>query len=226
MPESKLMHPYPAVVDNGRLHYGGSQLLSDSKTIRDCGCGLIAACDLFLYLTRYHSHCNCSLFSSLKAEQPIRLSDYNSCLSAIRSIFPLIPHFGINGFLLSAGINRFFHRYQFPYRAQWAIRNDLLWPRVEEMLRNDIPVIISVGPNLPLFWNKHTACLYRSSPSGEKVAAASVTAHYMTITAMDDEWITVASWGRQYYMHRREYEEYVRAHSMSLVSNIVYIHKR
>ena len=45
----------------------------------------------------------------------------------------------------------------------------------------------------------------------------------MTVTAMGDTWLTVSSWGRQYYIHRGEYEEYGKQHSIALVNNLVWM---
>jgi len=92
------------------------------------------------------------------------------------------------------------------------------------MLSEDIPVIISVGPNFPLVWQKHKADLY-AERAGEIRKVSSVKAHFMTVTGMDDQWLSLSSWGRKYYMDRKEYEQYVSKHSGSFASNIVYIRK-
>ena len=47
--------------------------------------------------------------------------------------------------------------------------------------------------------------------------------HYVTVTGLDDEWAQISSWGREYYINRREYDAFVRLHSASLFSNILYI---
>ena len=52
MVEHRLRHSIPAVDSNGLLTYGGSQLLSDSAVIKKCGCGVVAAADLFIYAHR------------------------------------------------------------------------------------------------------------------------------------------------------------------------------
>lgn len=219
-----LRYPLPAVVNGARTSYGGSQRLSHSSTIRSAGCGLVAACDLFRYLNDHHARCHCELFDDLVTGEALDIKNYNRLLDRLKSYFPIIPRLGINGVMLSLGINAFFLRYGYPYVAVWCVSPRNLWERVARMLSEDIPVIISVGPNFPLVWQKHKADLY-AERAGEIRKVSSVKAHFMTVTGMDDQWLSLSSWGRKYYMDRKEYEQYVSKHSGSFASNIVYIRK-
>lgn len=223
--EHKLIHDVITTRKNGNVTYGGSQKLSDNKVIQSSGCGLVAACDLFLYMHRNLEGCCCNLFASLPSSGPVNINEYNGLLKSLRAYFPLIPNYGINGLMLCLGINAFFIRYAFPYKAAWGIRADKLWERIEKMLSQDIPVIISIGPNLSLSRQKYKADLYTEKKDGELIRSAKVCAHYMTLTAIDEEWLTVSSWGRKYYIRRCDYQIYVKHHSSSLFSNIVYITK-
>lgn len=218
-----LQNPLPAVLNNGRISYGGSQRLSHSSTIRSSGCGLIAACDLLRYLHLHHSDCCSELFHGLD-DNCIDVPNYNRLLDNLRSYFPLIPKLGINGLMLTLGINAFFLRNGYPYAAVWGLGLKGMWSRIENMLDADIPVIISVGPNFPLIWQKYKTNLYVER-AGDMRKASSVKAHFMTVTALNDQWMTLSSWGRKYYISRDEYSQYVRRHSGSYASNIVYIKK-
>lgn len=220
--EYKLLHPLPAVFRTGRNSYGGSQQLSHSNTLKGAGCGLVAACDLFRYLNDYHCGCHCEIFDDLHPGEAIDIRNYNRLLDRLRGYFPIIPKLGINGLMLSLGINAFFLRYGYPYIAIWGVSPRNLWPRIEEMLSKDIPVIIGVGPNFPLIWQKHKANLY-ADRAGEIKKVSSVRAHFMTVAAIDEKWLTLSSWGRKYYIAKDEYKEYVSKHSGSFASNIVYI---
>ena len=224
MAEHRLRHSFPAEDNNGLLTYGGSQMLSDSAAIRQCGCGAVAAADLFIYLHRYRRGCNAELFSSLGINRPIPVNSYNDILKKLcRRFFPITPPFGINGVGLVCGINFFFRQNGYDLRAQWGVRYSSLWSCIEEMLDRDIPVIIAVGPNLPKFWQNNQTGLYTRLPDGSYRRIGAVKAHYMSVTAISDDWITVSSWGHRYYISRRDYELYVRAYSSRLVCNIVYI---
>lgn len=208
-----LKHPYVRVLRNGSLSYGGSQMWSEDPTIRICGCGPVAALDTVLYLSGQNEH-------------PISFDDYNRELSRLcRRYFPLIRPFGINGLFLAAGMNRLLRAYGLPYRSFWAVSGVRLWDRMEELLRQDIPVIFSVGPNFPALWEKHRLPFYAKTPDGRYSPTSSARSHYICATAMDEDWLRISSWGHCYYIRRGEFDDYVRRHSTSLVSNILMLRK-
>lgn len=204
---------YVRVVHNGTLSYGGSQMWSPAKGIRVCGCGAVAALDALLYL-------------SGRQERPIPEAEYNRELEQLcRRYFPLVPPFGINGLLLAAGMNLALRRYKLPYRAFWAVSGRKFWARIEELLGQDIPVIFSVGPNFPALWRKNRLTFYRKRFDGSFAPSSSAIAHYVTATGCDDQWLRISSWGSEYYIRRREYDEYVQKDSAALVSNILMLRK-
>lgn len=221
----KLKHDYISVANNSNGSYGGSQTRSDNAVIKRCGCGLVAACDLLLYLHRYHRDCSALIFDDVPMDEDVELEAYNSLLEKLNPLFPIIPPFGISGPLLVIGLNIFFRHNHFPYKAMWAMNETALWRRTEYMLERDFPVIISVGQNLPFIWNKHKLNLYVER-NAQKRKSSSVKAHFMTATAIDEEWLCVSSWGRKYYINRKEYESYVHEHSSTLINNIVYIYRK
>lgn len=224
MAEHRLRHAVCAVDNNGLLTYGGSQLLSDSAVIKKCGCGVVAAADLFIYAHRFRVGCHCDMFDRLGRVLGVPLNEYNSVLRALsRRYFPLTPPFGINGLGLVCGMNLYFMTHSWSLRAQWGVRYRELWQSIESMLDDDIPVIIAVGPNMPRFWQDNRLGLYTRLPDGNYKRIGAVKAHYMTVTAIDDDYLTVSSWGRKYYISRCEYDAYTRAYSNGLLCNIVYI---
>ena len=213
----ELQQPYLSVMQDLRCSYGGNQMLSPNKTMRQCGCGVVAACDLLLYLKRRQGDSTDPL-----CRWPVDLKLYNERLLALQKrYFPLIPHHGINGILLVFGLNRLLRDEGLPFRALWMFSGARLWERVEEQLRRDIPVILSVGPHFPLIWRKDGLSFYVRRRDGSMNRAAAVCGHYVTATGLDDEWVRIASWGVQYYINRREYETFVRQHSSYLFSNII-----
>ncbi len=219
-----LSHELPTVEQDGRLLYGGNQALSVSKTMRECGCGAVGVLNLLLYLSRYHG-VRIERLASLTQADPVPSAEFDRCaLELSHRYLPLIPHHGINGLLLALGVNRIFHRDDLPYRARWGVSAGRFWSSIETMLRQDLPVILSIGPNFPLFWQQNDLQLYQRR-GGSYIPAGKTRAHYVTVSAIDDEWLRVSSWGREYYLSRREYTNYVHAHSMRLVSNILYIEK-
>ncbi len=207
-----LRSPFPRVRRDNQIAYGGNQMWSDRPTIRKVGCGAVAGLDLLRYL------------SGETGREPLPLMDYNRQLSDLcRHYFPLIPGHGINGVTLAIGLNRLFHRHGLPYRAAWAFSGSKLWERVREMLERDVPVILSIGPNFPLVWRKERLPFYSRRANGSFVRTSSAKSHYVTVTGMDDSWVRISSWGREFYINRHEYDAFVKQHSTSLFSNIMYV---
>ena len=222
-----LQHPYIGIALPQGKSCGGGQQFSKNAMIRRCGCGVIAAADVLLYLTRFHSHGAVDYFAGLLADEPIPLPLYDRCIRDLsRRYFPMIPYAGINGVMLMAGMELFFRRHGMPYNARWCFSPDTLWERIEAMLGADIPVIMSVGPNFPLIWGNKRVRFYVQSPAGGYVPASRAKAHYFTVTGLDDEWLRISSWGRCYYMSRREFAEYVKRSSTTITSNILLIERK
>ena len=208
-----LQRDYVRVNCSGRISYGGSQMWSPNKTVRICGCGPVAVLDTLLYLRHQQG-------------EPISQEEYNKELERLsRRYMPLVPPFGANGLLLAAGMNMLLREYKLPYRAFWAVSGRKFWTRMEELLRQDLPVVFSVGPNFPALWQKHRLTFYGKLPDGSYVPQSSAKSHYITATGMDEEWLRISSWGQEYYIKRSEYDEYVRRYSTSIVSNILMLRR-
>ena len=90
------------------------------------------------------------------------------------------------------------------------------------MLSQNIPVILCIGINFP--FPKHSLPLYPGE--GARQQAGSVRAHYVTVTAMDQEWLQISSWGRLYKVRREDLDRYRKRHSCPLYTNIVHIERR
>lgn len=217
-----LKNKFISVRHNGAASYGGSQTFSENGAMRRCGCGAVSSADLILYLARYHDDCRIdSLPPELLADVIDERVYDDFSLRLIKKYMPIIPPFGMNGLTLVLGLELFFLRHGIPLRASWGVRRDRLWERISEMLSADIPVILSIGPNFPRVWEKSKASLYKKGTAGELFPACTVNAHFLTVTGMDDDWLQVSSWGKQFYISRKEYEQYVTAHSNGLLCSIV-----
>ncbi len=222
-----LRHAYISVAVHGAASYGGGQQYSENAMIRRCGCGIVAATDLLLYLSRWHMAEHVSFFDGLPADAPVPFPSYTGLLVKMnRRYQPVIPRAGINGPMLMLGVRRFFHDYKMPFTARWCLAQSRLWDRIEAMLRDDIPVIMSVGPNFPFIWGDKRAAFYRMNGDGAFVRVSGARAHYFTVTGMDGDWLRISSWGRLYYLNRREFEAYVRQYSLGFASNVLLVEKR
>ena len=82
-------------------------------------------------------------------------------------------------------------------------------------------MILSIGQNIP-FWRRKKLCLYRQE-NGVCLPAAEVKAHFVVVTGLENEYLQVSSWGKEYYISWQEYQKYAKKYSSFLVSNICLI---
>ena len=163
----QIKNNYISVRSEQRRSFGGNQMASSSRTMREVGCGVIAALDLLLYLCRFHDNSGCDFFAEAAEDGCIDEREYDELAQKLsKRFFPMIPKLGINGLMLAAGLNRFFRHYSLPYRASWGLGSGQIFSEIEDMLARDIPVILSIGPNFPLFWQKHELSFYSARPDG------------------------------------------------------------
>ena len=215
-----LKHPFFFVNDGARTYYGGSQKLLTRTYTQKMGCGVICAANILLYLGRYAEGCDRGPFAELAREDPIPAAEFGRRCDALqRRYMQVMPHFGLTGLQLTWGLNRYCRRYGLPYRMRWQLGKRDFWQHIREMLEADIPATLAIGPNFPAFWGRHKLRFYLRHPEGYR-PVVSTKAHFVTITGMNGEWLRISSWGREYFINRREYDDYVSAHSAWLVSNI------
>ncbi len=208
---------WPAVLHSGRRLYGGNQDLFERRGIQRSGCGLIAAADTLRYLELNGRAPESSEFWD-SAPDAMTWERYEEVgLKLNRRFVRIFPPFGANGLTLAWGMNRFFRRYHVPLHAKWGVGRGKLWTSVAQMLDLNLPVILSIGPNWPLFWRHRGVGLYLSPKNAGP--ATHVDGHYVTVTGMDECWLRVSSWGRIYYIRRDEFEYYSRKYSCNLFSN-------
>ena len=208
MEQRALKRSYPSMRQGERGSFGGSQNWFADRTMQRCGCGVVACADVLLYL---------------KGQSDLSRDEYLRYAASIRRYFPLIPGHGIDGLRLAWGLNRCLQKAGLPYRARWSASGKRFWERLTEMLGNDLPVILSIGPNFPRIWGKQKLRLFRRTEDGAYVLAESTRAHFVTVTGYDGEWLEISSWGRRLYISRQEYEQYMRGDSTAVLSNLMYL---
>lgn len=207
---TELTRRYTAVRYGAALSYGGNQAKSRNPDIRKCGCGVIAALDLLLYLKGQ--------------DAPIEEAEYDRYADTLRRrYFPLMPPLGMNALVLLAGMNRLMKNLSVPLKASWAGFRPDIWFKVEDMLARNIPAIMAVGPNFPLVWRQNRLPLYRKTEEGEYRKCSAVKAHFLTVTAMDAVWLRVSTWGVKLYIKREEFARYAAKQSGRILSGVLYI---
>ena len=190
---------------------------SDSQIIRKCGCGIIAAYDVSLYLMRKHNPESFYLPSRDEYCRKLHMLKHNG--------FPLLYPTGINGLLMVNGMNKLFRCSALPYHASLSVSRDHLLDRIIDMLINDIPVILAIGPNFPRFWDHNGLPLYRQVSEGVPPSCRT-TGHYVVVTELSDDILTISSWGKKFHIRYSEYRDYMIHHSSYLFSNIILIKKK
>lgn len=206
--------PYPFLKVRGKEgeSYGGNQAWFPYKFLKNSACGVISATDLFLHI---------------EGKETIDEQQY---LQFARNIWlgylPVFPGFGMNGWTLMAGINRYFYKKKLPYQAFWGASGRKMLSRIDRMLAEDLPVILSVGPNFPNIFGKRKLTFYTKTNDKRYIPAVKTKAHFVTVTGRDGIYLQISSWGKKYYIDIREYREYVKHYSNSLFSNIICIQKK
>ena len=187
------------------------------------GCGVIAALDLLLYLARQRETGSAQ---SASAGGPVPWTLYDRWARQLsRRYMPVVPPVGTNGWAIALGLNAVFLRQGIPLRASWGVSRDRLWTRMGELLDRDVPVILSIGRNFPRVWrNVETAFYTPGRESGPP--ACSTNAHFVTVTAMDEDYLTVSSWGHPYRLSREEFDAYRREASASLLCTILDVREK
>lgn len=221
----RLQHTYPGVKRPEGTSVGGNQTLLRSKVLQRCGCGVVAALDLVRYLHLHEPACRTDFFTGVDDAAYLPLPVYDLCaLRMQRGYVPALYPVGTTGFSLAGGLNRYFRRYGLPLKAGWGVAKEQLWEEIGRMLSEDLPVILSVGNRFPCFWRKDGAALYRRVGDAMKESSR-IHAHYVTVLGMDEQWLKVASWGREYYLAKGEFLRYRNEESLNLLCNVVSIRR-
>ena len=107
----QISHNYISVCSGELLSFGGSQMLSKSKTMREVGCGVIAALDLLLYLCRFHG-CTCAFFAQA-AEAGVTPIQYVDRI-VLDKLCPGRPHQGVAAYAAAKECRRILNFHNSP----------------------------------------------------------------------------------------------------------------
>ena len=215
---ASLSHDLFEIVLDRAKYYGGSQYFFKTGREQTCGCGIAGAVDVLLYREALQT-----------GKFTFSTQDFLEMAENIRKYIPIIPGRGVNSFILASGLNRYFRKKGISLRAHWKITRHNKWEELENRLKKDIPVILAIGNNFPNVWGKKKLNLYvpdtKNKNPEEKVykKQQGVNGHFVVVTAIEDNCLTVSSWGRKYFINIDEYDRYVAKHSIHLYSNILVI---
>lgn len=203
------------IIKDKRTYYGGNQRWFTSKRNREMGCGIIAAANVI-----FSMELRGSTSSKLEYEEYMNLAE----ILARKYIF-VLPKLGINGIFLAMGINMYFMINHIPYIARWGTPSTRMFEEMRKMLDENIPVILAIGPNNPWFFGKKKLPLYIKNHD-TYMCETHTSAHYVCVTEIDDDFMTISSWGSKYYIHKNEFMMYIKKYSNCLFSNVMLIRRK
>ncbi len=216
-----LKDPYPGIERSSGATFGGSQRMLKSAVLQRCGCAVIAAVDMVRYLHLYHSFGHTLFFTGISQAVHLPLAVYDLCAMRMqRNFMPVLYPVGVTIFSLTAGLNRYFRKYHVPLEASWGTAKRELWSEIENMLQENLPVILAIGRPVTGLWTDEGLPLYRYK-GNQMVKATCVKAHYVSVVAISDHWMKIATWGQDYYISRSEFSAYRDRKSLNLLCNIV-----
>jgi len=249
---------YVPVTKASTTYYGGSQMwfsknhwYSKDYILHHYGCGVIATADMLLYLALQKEALQTPATDIiLKGHSEMEYTDYLSFVHHINKQYTKVRRIiAVLGPTVASAINAYADKYGLRYQASWKWKLTYydMYELIEEMLRKDIPVILSIGPNTPILWGKKGIPFYErceidyqedtEKPSGApkpyyyKPVQQNINGHYVTVTGLiKDEvaeriMLRISSWGKKYYINYEEYRDYIENTSGTFTSSMVHVRR-
>lgn len=221
-----LRHTYLAVKTQADKSFGGNQNWATGYMMRKYGCGVVAMGDVLIYLGIHRLPCNTDLlYGMLREDGCLSYPRYERYLRKMNKRYlGIIPGFGVPNFQLARAMNRYFRHYRIDLRARWCLSSGKMLERIQDSLSKDYPVILAIGQNIP-FWRKKKLTLYRQE-NGVYLPATETKAHYVVVTGIENGYLQISSWGKEYFISWKEYQEYGKKYSSFWASNICLIQEK
>lgn len=206
-----------------------------SQNIAKSGCGLISSADGLLYICRKMGISN-YVIKNWYQNDVIDINDYAEYIWYMESTqLGVDSTLGLNGYSMAHGLNNYYSLHDIDLKATWGVDKDDILDKTIEMLKNDIPVTLSIGPYALGLKDGYGVNFYIEDTSSSTPAyinrpwsSDKVNNHYVTVTAViiDDitnkTYLQISSYGEKYFIDYDEYEEYI-GYKLSGFSNILYI---
>lgn len=234
---------YICINHQGQNSYGGSQTwfsmdkwMSREYVLHKWGCGVIAMADLLLYLSKENHMYATGATSLARGNYPVlEWKDYETYILYMMNTYaPVVPGSGMNGFAIAAAVRRYCIKYRIPMTISWkGFMDDQQMLRVmRKMLKEDIPVILAVGPNTPLVFRGKGIPFYTWKEKKEFILSnnSSVHSHFVVVTGIlgfkhKRIMLQISSWGQEYYIDYEEYRKYIQEEGDTLTSSLLYLSK-
>ncbi len=256
---------YVPVIKDSAVSYGGSQMwfpdqrwFSRDYILHNYGCGTIAIADLFLYLAIHQeAYRNPITEAVLQGTEAANYTEYMDYVRKIDAYYTKTKRWlALLGPKAATAVNDYSRMFCLHLRAKWRwslTYYDML-EVIEAMLSQDLPVILSIGPNTPNLWGKKGISLYQQYteaiptkgsvpgvklPSSEfdiiiryKAVQQDINGHFVTVTGIIKDSVAsrimlqISSWGKMYYMNYEEYRDYIADYSGTYSSSLLDIQRK
>lgn len=135
---------------------------------------------------------------------------------------------GVTGFGVANSFNRAARQNGLPLRGAWGgIKTEALPRAIAAQLRQDLPVILGIGPNFPPAPGCPGVPFHIWNGSALQPGNRPVAGHFITVTGLLRQgqpqgglWLRAASWGREYYIEWAALQQYIHRH-IPLFSSIL-----
>ena len=221
--------------------FGGNQMWFDDNNvlttdyiIHKYGCGLISVSDVIFYISSNRGiQSPADFFFDTNNLDSILIVDYMNYIMYMNEFyFPTLRGLGVNGLSMQNAFRTYSSISGLDLSAEWNIEPDSTLDKILEMLDNDIPVTLSIGPddeNGVDFYDEFSFTT-KDSYYLENKSMEYVKDHYVTVTGAienrikDSMILEISSWGKKYYIDFDEYEVFVAQHSNYVFSNILHVY--
>lgn len=246
---------YVHVQTEDRCTCGGNQgwfhdhIKNKNTRLENGGCGLVASCDLILYLLKrkinysmdteemtLHEKRRTFIPRSFIAHplEPINREAYVQFLRKTSMLrYPIFPKLGSFNFEVLLYVNRMLRKINderhlhFLWNNTKANRTRIIKEQLS--LRN--PVILILGQHFFRFGCKKGVHFYRMEKDHTlTLAAKDIFCHFVTITgiyypedASKSMYLEITSWGKQYYIDYEQLCDYIKKYSMPWYTGIFYL---
>lgn len=219
-----------------KVTYGGDQGFfkevsgsAEDERKRRLGCGIVAFCDLLLYLTGTNPVYQIQEIKKY-SDRILTESEYKACFNFVYGFLGGLPerrNKGLSGFKLSRKFNRMAAAENWKLKAVWGWSSKKLFQRITRMLDQDIPVILCI-PMMLFKKDKGKGAAFYKKEGKTYYRACTVSEHYVVVTEVFEEnesiFLGISSWGEKYYVSWKEYEKLIHAHFLgTILGNILYI---
>ena len=201
------------------------------------GCGLISISDILLYLAISDSKYDTEATQFITNKTTGLVID--SCAYEIyinymnMSYFPTLRLLGLNGLSMRNNTNIYSLMHSLDLDADWAVNIPVMKTCIAEMLDNNIPVCLAIGPGEPGISFYDQDKIDKTKPYTFVVNSykSKVSDHYITVTVMLEDhimkktYLEISSWGDKYYIDFEEYIDHINK-TNDVFSNILYIRKK